>query len=199
MSTKPVISCPRCLRQYSIEPSVTLAQCGVCKSHFQVAIAELALPGESVTLNRPITAHFNFHYEATAQAARNVKIIFDLAAEPFTTEAVARFMKWMPRSAADLEESHWRDEYCNQVMRRACDSPNFIDKSKAQEATMFFLGHALTRDSDALDMLIAAFAGVLSVEYELPRSRELAVAQKVIAKRRWFSWPFRWSLGRHSA
>ena len=109
----------------------------------------MALPGESVTLNFPITAHFNFLYEATAQAAWNVKIIFELAEEPFTADSVARFMKWLPRCPADLERSSWRKEYCNQVMHRAWDSPNFIDKSKAQEATWFFLTHALNRDSDA--------------------------------------------------
>jgi hypothetical protein len=182
MSSYPVISCPNCLRQYAVEPSLTLAQCGACKSHFQVAVAEMALPCEAVTLSDPITPHYNFLYEATAQAARNVKTVFNLADEPFIAESAARFIQSL-HYALDLQNPNWREEYSNRIVLRASENARTdIDRARLHEATTFYFAHMHTRHSDAQDMLIAAFAGVLSVEYEVPSDKKEVIAQKMIAK-----------------
>jgi hypothetical protein len=176
-----VISCPRCLRQYEISSDLhgKLGRCEECKSHFAITIVEPELPGEAFTLTNPITQRCNFMFDAATCLARNSVAMLELAGEPPTIDAVARFVKGLPHSPDDLQKTHWRDSYCSYVMRRANDKPSDVfDQNRCRVLMDYFLDHLLTRDSDILGLLVGAFAGVFSANFAPTPRQELAVLRK---------------------
>src|SRR5262249_14624856 len=50
---KAVISCPQCLRQYAVEPSLAgkLGQCGKCQARFAISIGTPGAGGEAVVFD----------------------------------------------------------------------------------------------------------------------------------------------------
>jgi len=165
MNETAVISCPQCLRQYEVDAATDslVAQCGVCKACFTVAIPRLTGTVENVlVLDKEIEPHYVFFKEACETMARKACELLPLAGEPVTAESIAKFVASIPMDRGELSDGSWRDGFFFHSMAKANDlHPSGQDRARFVELADYFLSFIERERSAALGMLIAAFSGVL--------------------------------------
>jgi hypothetical protein len=170
--TIAVVSCPACLRQYRAPPSAEgkIGRCARCGAHFAIAIAEWRLPeGEPVDFADPVGPRFNFFREGCAAFARNAIDLLKLAGEPVSIARLLSIVVSLPRHPSDLMDERWRLGYCSRTMEAAHNRVGDAERVRYLDLFTYFVEHIPGRDRDALDMLTAAFLGVLGHdELELP-------------------------------
>jgi hypothetical protein len=104
MSVEAVISCPRCLRQYAVDPSLggRIGQCEACKSTFSISLVEVAIGEPAVSLIEPLTLRYNF------------------IADPVTPLAITKIVMSMPRY-------HDFSYFCRSIPRKSFDALDTLE------------------------------------------------------------------------
>jgi hypothetical protein len=110
--------------------------------------------------------HHGFFGDACVTMARNIHDLLRMADIPVSRGNVLKVIGSLPREQSHLKDDFWRDQLCSRAMeaahQRDLGRPESI---RRQELTAYFLGFA-TRDPRDQDLVIAAFNGVLSQEWE---------------------------------
>jgi hypothetical protein len=165
MNDQTVISCPRCVRQYRVDSATDriVAQCGVCKAHFKIVIPVLTGQAEdALVLEGEIEPHYVYFREACETMARNTCELIKLAGGNITAEHVLSIVQNLPRSGEDVVGDTWQSGVLSRVLKlafeRGLPEP---EEQKRKQLFEYFLGYIPSRSYCSLDMLQAAFAGVL--------------------------------------
>ncbi len=165
MNATAVVSCPQCLRQYEIDPATerVVAQCGGCKAHFAIVIPRLTGPADgALLLEQEIELRFQFFKEGCEALARNICELLRLAGYEVTTEAVIKLVRSLPRDGKDIKCEKWRENPLNQLMELNFERHRYGPEwERFERLVAYFVGYVPCRSYLALDMLQAAFEGVL--------------------------------------
>jgi hypothetical protein len=126
--------------------------------------------------------YFSFFRDACAELARNLKEVLELAGEPVTFRAMVMFAVSIPRNRQAVGKYDHMHSFCGKTMRRAEDRL-VTDDQRARYGKLvdYFHFYLPGRDTEGLDMLVAALSGVL-LEVE---PKGLAVPERGRAAR-WF-------------
>jgi len=174
---RAIISCPSCLRQYEAPLSAKgkIGRCARCDAHFAIAIAEWRLPdGEPVVFTDPVAPRYAFFEDGCATFARNAIDLLKLAGAPATIAGIKEIVATIPRCPSDVKDDKWRERFCSRMMEAAYCSTSGAERERVSELIMYFAGYIPSRPWDALDMLTAAFLGVLRHDdLEPPRAAPL--------------------------
>ena len=176
---KIIICCQHCLRAYETDASKhgKLGRCDVCKSYFNNNVAEHHHPGDDVVIfDKPIEPYYIFMHEAMSCLARNVRDLLRLADCPFDRETALQIVATLP---VGLPDESWKLHFFGQIHRRAFErAKGMNDLLRFHELTTYFFFHLTAMYGQHRLSLIGAFNGVLSVEFETPPRKELAVIRK---------------------
>jgi hypothetical protein len=163
MNATAVVSCPQCLRQYEIDPATerVVAQCGCCKAHFTVAFSRMAAPAEEVlVLEKEIEFHFEFFQEGCETLAKNICELLGLIGIPINPRSVTRVLNSLPSDREDLGSEAWRKGFLNEMLFRIYRDC-IGDAEQRERLSEYFLWRLTNRSYHSLEMLQAAFSGVL--------------------------------------
>lgn len=185
-----IISCQHCLRQYEVDSGKNgqMGQCDACKGYFTIRVAEPHGPVEdAISFTNPLEPNYLYLHEAAACLGRNLRDMFDMASERFTTENARLYVATMPRDPSALLDARWQGEFCSQIVKRAffrrC---NQTEQVRWQRLADYFLRIFPEKSRGAQDTLINAFTGFLSVEFDgVSPGEELAVYRPRGPLERW--------------
>jgi hypothetical protein len=111
--------------------------------------------------------HHSFFGDACVTLARNVRDLLRLAERPFTRKNTREIITTLPMDNSQLAEGHpWHEWAFNRTMKAVAE--RYFDKpesARVGEPGSYFIAFA-SRDPRDQDLLIAAFKGVLSQEWE---------------------------------
>lgn len=188
-----VISCPRCLRQYRVDSGTSgkLARCRGCSSTFCVIAAEASAGEPVITLTDPITPRYNFIKEGCSELAKNVGDLLRLAAQPVTADAVANVVQTVPRYPSEIGSDLWKAQRCSRTLEEAYNRTRGThDGERCDELFEYFIEYLPRRDSEALDMTVGAFIGVLSLDFDtrVDPEPEASVKARKVTRYPWYDW-----------
>jgi hypothetical protein len=190
---KVVISCPRCLRQYDTNKTMSgkLGKCGACKAHFSVAVTEFAASADSaVIFDNPLALRNSLIFEGCLILGLNIRRILMLADVPITPDIVVEITRSLPRCRSDLLNEKWREGRCNQTLKKAHDRTFSTPQAACWESVFeYFTCYIPDRHFDVIDMLSGAFLGVLSeMEFDMPNDAPPTKGPLLPSDgRKWFS------------
>ncbi len=166
---------------FEVTPDISgkAGQCRGCKSTFAICVARPTGDEPALTLIDPVAPRYNFLSEGCVALARNAADLLRLAGEPVTPENVYKVVHSVPHRPADLSDLFWRDAFCNAALRKAyLRLVRDADRRRYGELADYFLHRVMGFDDDTLNLIDDAFAGALSVDFDRPKSTELAVIEK---------------------
>lgn len=190
--TDAIICCPACLRYYPVYTSMAgkLARCGRCDANFIINVTELRVGGETaIVFNNPVAVRDPFIRGGCAEMSRNAAAVLRLAGEPVTPDAVAQLVKTIPFYPSDMGERRWLAGRLNKTMEKAFHlTENTPEHGRFLKAFEYFTRYIPARTFAEIDTLTGAFAGVLSIEFDMPEPEP--VTSPVERKRGWLE---RWA------
>lgn len=178
MNDRAVVSCPRCVRQFKIDATSDrlVAQCGVCKAHFVLIIPRLTAPAEdALVLEEEIEPSFAFFQEGCEALARNICELLGLVEMPITPRYFTLVLNSLPKDRKDLGSETWRKGFLSEMLFRLHRN-RLGDEEQRERLFYYFLRYIPDRPCYSLDMLQAAFTGVL-VGIPWPESVAAAVEE----------------------
>lgn len=170
---RSVVSCPTCLRQYHVDPlhAGKLGGCAGCHAHFIINLASPAVAGGDVIIfDSPLEPLWGFFGDGVAQLGKNIIDLLRMADRPVTKPNIWLVIESLPMTSAELEAGG----YCIALLSAAHDRKDTEEQSQRYtELCAYFLEYIPTRKSSSINMLRAAFRGVLSLEiYALPGAND---------------------------
>lgn len=165
MNDRAVVSCPRCIRQFEVDASIDriVGQCGVCKAYFVIVIPKLTGPVEdALVLEKEMEPRYFYFQEACENLARNASDLMTLVSRHVAVEDVMAIAKSLPKSRDDLTNEEWRRGTLSRALGVAHDRAlTEQEMRRHSQLCEYFLDCLPRRAPHAVDMLQAAFAGVL--------------------------------------
>lgn len=163
---RPVVSCPYCLRQYAVDPSISgkLGQCGRCRSCFTVVISTLSPEAEATVFENELQPHLNFFKEGCHEFIVQSRDLLTLAGKAVTIARVVMIAESIPLSLEALQCKTWREGYCSEMLERAHNQWQ-KEKGPRPDVFQYFLEYLPTRDIYALDMLQAAMSSLIGIDW----------------------------------
>lgn len=103
----------------------------------------------------------DFLLEGCSKLAENVSEAFRLAGWPITPFGVADVVASMPWNKENLVSEEWKRGACSRLLKAAYDGCEGGDRTRFDALAQYFIAHIPSRSYESLDMLRAAFCGVL--------------------------------------
>ncbi len=164
MNAETIISCPRCLRQYSVDPEQNgkLAQCHACKATFFVSITTLATGESAFVLVHPIHPCINFMRASCVEFLSNICDLVRLSGRRVSVRDLIRLIKDAFACTSDFHSALWANCLLNQHLKEAfCNASETVVKDRVLDLMGYFVGFLPGRQSEVRDMLEGAVLGVL--------------------------------------
>ena len=127
-----------------------------------VDFPKLTGPAEdALVLDKELDPYFNFLKEACEALGKNAAELLHLTGSPVTPLGVLTIVKAVARDCGQLRSEAWRARELNRALRDAFCQPTASGKERFDALCDYFLRHFPSRSSNAQDMLLTAFEGVL--------------------------------------
>lgn len=131
-----------------------------------------------------VSMRYGFLRDACAVLISNAAELLTLADQPVTQESILAVVKSMPTSVEQLRCPIWRQQPCSKALESATRKTHDTnDRGRYLRLCEYFLEYIPSRSYVGLDLLQAAFCGVLSFDFDPPKG--LAKYKKQGPLRRW--------------